>query len=461
MSKAHITRPPLGWNSYDGFGCHIYEELCMRELAAFARTFVPHGYEYFVIDSGWFAEQELLEADGLRLPVVQHADPHHVCIDAYGIQTPAPCFFPNGFAPLVEFCRAHGIKLGLHVMRGIPRKAVEQNTVIKGTNYRARDIANVEDTCSWCSYMYGIDMLKPGAQEYLNSVMEQFSQWGVEFVKVDDVTHRPAEVEGYVRAVENASGPICLSLSPGNDSNKRYLGVYRNAAMCRITRDIWDNQDDIHVSFEHWKSWQGLEGADFYPDLDMIPFGELCLLKRPANFKTGANANFCAGEIKHHRSHFTDAQKETFITQRAMAASPLIIGGSLESMDDHSIRLLTHPDMLACNRNGVIGRNLRHVPDGLEIFVTPDKQLDAMGQQRYEGSVGGWLGIFNVTDRVTTTDLKFGQLGLRREWGNTSPNTYDVRGIWRDERQVLGPEDTLQADIAPNGVAFYRFDRCK
>ncbi len=460
MSKTYITRPPLGWNSYDGFGCHIYEELCLRELAAFARTYVPHGYEYFVIDSGWFAEQEVMEADGYQLPVVQYADPDHVCIDAYGIQTPAPTFFPNGFAPLIEFCRANGIKLGLHLMRGIPRKAVEQNTPIKGTNYRARDIADVEDTCAWCSYMYGIDMGKPGAQAYVNSVMEQFAQWGVEFVKVDDVTHRPAEVEGYIQAVANASGPICLSLSPGNDSNKRYLDTYRNAAMCRITRDIWDHQDDIDVTFDSWKSWQGLERDDFYPDLDMIPFGELCLLKRSANFKKGANANFCAGDRMHHICHFTEAQKETFITQRAMAASPLMIGGSLESMDAHSIRLFTHPDMLACNRNGVAGRNIRFSPDGLEIFITPERQMDATGQQRYEGAAGGWLGIFNVTGHEITTSLSRSVLGLRREWDQASIAGYCLRNIWRGDAVVLGPDEELRVDIPPHGVAFYRFDQC-
>ncbi|MEO0514390.1 MAG: hypothetical protein AAF086_03735, partial [Planctomycetota bacterium] len=79
MSNAMIQTPPLGWNSYDGFGCHIYEELCMQELAAFAKNFVPHGYEYFVIDNGWFSEQKLIEADGYKLPFVQHAEPEHVC----------------------------------------------------------------------------------------------------------------------------------------------------------------------------------------------------------------------------------------------------------------------------------------------------------------------------------------------------------------------------------------------
>lgn len=458
MSKVAISAPPLGWNSYDGFGCHIYESLCMEELAAFAQHFAPHGYEYFVIDNGWFSEQQLMEADGFKLPRVQHAEPEHVCIDDFGIPQPSVCFFPNGFRPIVDFGRAHGIKIGLHLMRGIPRKAVEANTPIKGTKFRARDIADVEDTCAWCDYMYGIDMSKPGAQAYLDSVIEQFAQWGVEFVKVDDVSHRPAEVEGYVRAVETASGPICLSLSPGNHTNKRFLDTYRDSAMCRITKDIWDNQPDIDVAFNYWKSWQGLEEPGFYPDLDMIPFGELCVLKRPENFKRGANANFCAGQLMHHRCTLTEAQKETFITQRAMSASPLMIGGRLHTMDPHSVRLLTHPDVLACNQNGVMGADLRPSPEGLEIFVTPERSLDATGMQRYEGSDRGWVGVFNRSAEPVRIALGPAQLGLKRRCDEAETPVHVLRDIWRGgEHQVV--DDSVDIEIAAHGVAFYRFEK--
>lgn len=458
MSKATIQSPPLGWNSYDGFGCHIYEELCMQELSAFAEKFVPHGYEYFVIDNGWFSEQELIEADGLKLPFVQHAEPEHVCIDEYGVPQPSQCFFPNGFDPLIEFCREHDIKLGLHLMRGIPRKAVEANTKIKGTEFHAKDIANTQDTCAWCDYMYGIDMTKPGAQAYLDSVIEQFAQWGVEFIKVDDVSHRPAEVVGYIQAVENASGPICLSLSPGNHTNKRFLETYRQTAMCRITRDIWDNQEDLDVAFNYWKSWQGLEQEGFSPDLDMIPFGELCVLKRPANFKDGANANFCAGKMMHHTCTFTEAQKETFITQRAMSASPLMMGGRLHTMDDHSVGLLTNPDTLACNQNGVMGIDMRKTAPTHDVFITPEKSLDAAGQQRYEGADRGWLGIFNRTAEPLRINMKQEDLGLKREHDEAKRSTYALRDIWNGGTQDFA-DQALEVEIPPQGVAFYRFEK--
>ena len=35
--------------------------------------------------------------------------------------------------------------------------------------------------------MYGVDMTKPGAQEYYDSVFAQMASWGLDFVKVDDL----------------------------------------------------------------------------------------------------------------------------------------------------------------------------------------------------------------------------------------------------------------------------------
>ena len=47
---------------------------------------------------------------------------------------------------------------------------------------------------------------------------------------------------------------------------------------------------------------------------------------------------------------------ETFITLRALSASPLMVGGDLPTMDEFSLRLITNAEMIACNQNGVMGR---------------------------------------------------------------------------------------------------------
>lgn len=60
--------PPLGWNSFDSYGINIYEEVAMKEIDAFIEKFAPHGYEYFVIDNGWFASPQSVMHEGYLMP---------------------------------------------------------------------------------------------------------------------------------------------------------------------------------------------------------------------------------------------------------------------------------------------------------------------------------------------------------------------------------------------------------
>jgi alpha-galactosidase len=81
---------------------------------------------------------------------------------------------------------------------------------------------------------------------------------------------------------------------------------------------------------------------------------------------------------------FTRDQKRTFMVQRALAASPLMLGGVLYSMDDFSMSLFTHEGILSCNQNGVVGK-LAHRQGNLEVWKTTEN-----GNEK-----NGWLGIFN------------------------------------------------------------------
>lgn len=53
--------------------------------------------------------------------------------------------------------------------------------------FRAADIANINDTCPWNDDMYGIDTKKPGAQEYYNSILILYAEWGVDLIKADGI----------------------------------------------------------------------------------------------------------------------------------------------------------------------------------------------------------------------------------------------------------------------------------
>ena len=64
-----------------------------------------------------------------------------------------------------------GLKFGIHVMRGIPRQAVRQNTPIEGSSFHAADAANTRSTCGWCRDMYGVGRnTKQAGQDYYDSI---------------------------------------------------------------------------------------------------------------------------------------------------------------------------------------------------------------------------------------------------------------------------------------------------
>ena len=128
-----------------------------------------------------------------------------------------------GFKPLAAYVHGKGLTFGIHLMRGIPRQAVKANLPVAGTNVRAADIANTSDICPWNPDMFGVDMTRPGAQAYYDSVFELIASWDVDFVKVDDLSrpyfdHQP-EIEAIRKAIDKAVAktgrPMVLSTSPG------------------------------------------------------------------------------------------------------------------------------------------------------------------------------------------------------------------------------------------------------
>src|SRR3546814_1107655 len=89
-------------------------------------------------------------------------------------------------------------------MRCVPRLAADRNLPIAGTRHRCGDIADRVNICPWNSDMYGVDMSKPGAQAYYDSVFRQIASWGVDFVKVDDISRPYHRNQPEIEAVRRA-----------------------------------------------------------------------------------------------------------------------------------------------------------------------------------------------------------------------------------------------------------------
>ena len=442
-----VRTPPMGWNSFDSYGVYLYEKAAMDNLEAFAEKLKPYGYEYFVIDAGWFGEFKL--RPGTIYPAEKHAKKLH--FNKYGLLQPSETYFPNGLKPIIDHCHELGLKFGLHLMRGIPRAAVISNTPVEGTKYFAKDIADTTSICNWNPQNYGIDMSKPGAQEFYNSLINQMADWGVDFIKYDDLVPYPKEIEGIANAIEQCGRPMVLSLSPGGDVDPNHIDAFRRANMLRVTKDIWDEQKGIDEAFQAWRKWQGKEEPGFWIDMDMIPFGQLQLMnpkpegiagneskaeiKKKMDSVVIDNFELLAGKGFNRWSNFTKDQMYTFITLRALAASPLMVGGDLPTLDDFSLKLITDKNLLKCNQNGVMG-HLVYEADGIEIWNTPQKN-----------SENGWLGIFNRTSGKKSIVVLLNELGL-----STNAN-YMLKDIWKNDEILPGKS----IDINPNGVCFIKY----
>jgi len=124
----------------------------------------------------------------------------------------------------------------------------------------------------------------------------------------------------------------------------------------------------------------------------------------------------------------------TFITLRALSASPLMMGGDLPSLDDFSLKLITNKEILACNRNGVMG-SLKFDEQGIEVWYTPEKN-----------SKKGWIGIFNRTQDAKSVSLDLNDLGLDPDM------SYRLMDVW-NKKAVRSQDFKIQ----PLGVVFLTF----
>lgn len=410
--------PPLGFNSYDSYRSHLTEDKAYALIDVMAEKYLPFGYEYFVMDAGWYS----------TLNPEKHQD---LELETFGVFVVHPEYFPNGIKVLIDYAHQKGLKFGVWIMRGISREAVKQNLRIPGTSYFARDIADTNNICGWSRSNYGVDMTRPGAQVYYKTVIDSLARWGIDFIKVDDMVPNPQEIIAIARAIEEGGHTMIYSLSPGDVHHPAHLPYYKRANMLRITRDIWDNPLSIEKGFIAWDKFQTISGPGFWLDMDMIPFGRLDVVDQRAR-----------------QSQLNQNQMRTFIGQRALAASPLLIGGDLLTMDDFSYSLLTNREMLACNQNGMTGVNVYRAGN-IDVWLTPHKLDPRMG----------WIGIFNrtTTDRkVTLTKQDLGFIAFEASYNLiSSPQSFQLKDIWSDETITI--EDKHTFTLPAEGVAFFKF----
>lgn len=352
--RSWSATPPMGWNSWDCYGPTVTEAEVKANADYMAEHLAAFGWEYVVVDIRWFVAND--KAGGYN-----QTDPVYV-LDEYGRYLPAENRFPSaaggaGFKPLADYVHGKGLKFGIHIMRGIPRQAVVRHTPVKGApGITADQIFSPGEPCQWLRDNYTVDMTRPGAQAYYDSLLELYASWGVDFIKCDDLSapiYHAAEIEALRKAIDACGRPVVLSTSPGKTPVEAAEHVSAHANMWRMVDDVWDQWWYIPHLVEVAEGWYPWIGNGTWPDCDMIPLGRISI----------------RGERGEERqSRLTEEEQYTLMTLFTIFRSPLMFGGDLPSLDPFTLKLLTNPEVLRMHRESGRVRQRFHRADDLVVI---------------------------------------------------------------------------------------------
>ncbi|WP_116126796.1 glycoside hydrolase family 27 protein [Lewinella sp. IMCC34183] len=385
--RAWAATPPLGWNSWDSYGPTVREDEVKANADYMAANLKEFGWEYVVVDIRWFVENTKRHG-------YNQTDPIYV-LDEYGRYLPATNRFPsaadgNGFTALADYVHEKGLKFGIHLMRGVPTEAVERKLPILGADgITADQIYTTDEQCQWLRDNYTIVADQPGAQEYYNSIMDLYASWGVDFIKIDDLSapiYHKEEIELIRKAIDQTGRAMVLSTSPGPTPVEYAEHVSNHANMWRMVNDVWDNWGDIDNLMSVTEGWYDYIGGGTWPDCDMIPLGRLSI----------------RGERGDDRmANLSQDEQYTLMSLFTIFRSPLFFGGDLPSNDDFTNSLLTNEAVLKMHAEAT----------GVRLLLLEDDRMAITSRHPTDGTV--YLALFNRSDEAETqVQVSLEELGL-------------------------------------------------
>jgi alpha-galactosidase len=411
--------PPMGWNSYDSYGSSVKESEALSAAQAVKSQLQPYGWDSVVVDYLWFDPEQLIDSNGRFLP--------------------SPSKFPSatgtlGFKPLADKVHALGLKFGIHIMRGVPRKSVSASSPIAGSTYTAAQAGNTSDACSWDSHMWGVHGDTAAGQAWYASIFAQYADWGIDFVKVDDMmnpyvsppAYHQAETDAIRAAIDKTGRSIVLSLSPGPMQTRDAANLNTDANMWRMVNDFWDTNglSSLTDEFTAAGNWQGTAGltAGHWPDADMLPLGYIG--PRCPVHSSGPSG------LSHN-------QQVTVMSLWSILPSPLIFGGNPTQLsgDAWTLALLTNDEVLAVDQDAA-GTHAKRV---LQQGKTEVWARDLAGGRKA-------VALFNHDTQDAVVSVSFAQLGVS--------GTPAVRDLWH-RADVTGMTTGLSATVPHEAALLY------
>lgn len=226
ISSQLAQTPPMGWNSWNKFGCNVSEQM-IREMAdaMVSSGMKDAGYQYIVIDDCWQVER-----------------------DRQGNIVADKKTFPSGMKALADYVHSKGLKFGLYSDAG-------------------------SKTCAG----------RPGSRGHEFQDALQYAAWGVDYLKYDWCNTSTQNAEAsykLMREALDASGrPILFSMCEWGTA-KPWLWAKNVGHMWRTTGDIQDRWEGTKDGMHGMMTIVDMQ-ADLYPysgpghwnDPDMLEVG--------------------------------------------------------------------------------------------------------------------------------------------------------------------------------------------
>lgn len=410
-------RPVLGYSTWSYLRLEVSAEKDELEAQALHDSGLEAlGFDYFNQDDGWYV----------------CPGPQGPSVDAYGRWETNGQLFPpgphgeNGMAALASYVHALGLKFGIYVTPGISKQAVATNTPIMGTPYTADEIATRTPENNYnCGGMVGIDYRRPGAQAFVDSIVDELAEWGVDFIKLDGITDKNApDIAAWSQAIRQSGRPMQLDVTEGHFNTELASTLDEDATQWESSPDIecyeceregssfpLTDYQNVKRRFATLAEWRAFSGSEFaaYADFDSVEVGncEDDGLSLPA--------------------------RETVLSLWSLASSPLIIGANLIELCPTDLHLLENTAVLALDQDGIVAT---------PIAVGHDDEIVA----KTVGSGTAVVGLFDTHARARLLSTSAAALGLA-----ACGQGYAVENLWSG--QASESSGTIAADVPARGVA--------
>ncbi|KAL5139012.1 Alpha-galactosidase [Glycine soja] len=285
--------PPMGWNSWNHFGCDINESVIRETADAMVSTgLAALGYQYVNIDDCW-AELNRDSEDNM---------------------VPNAAAFPSGIKALADYVHSKGLKLGIYSDAGY------QNITLSLDLERMSKVSSLSDHLQFPYRNQTCSKRMPGSLGHEEQDAKTFASWGIDYLKYDNCENNGIKATDRYPPMSEAllktGRPIFFSM--GWQDPATWAKTVGNS--WRTTGDIednWNSMTSIADANDRWASYAGPGG---WNDPDMLEVG---------------NGGMTTEEYRAHFSIW------------ALAKAPLLVGCDIQAMDNTTYELISNREVVA------------------------------------------------------------------------------------------------------------------